>query len=48
MFCMGALLLLAFWGGLMLMEVQPRYPFAAAYMFVILAAYSLPCKKREI
>lgn len=48
MFCMSALLPLAFWGGLMLMEVQPRYPFAAAYMFVILAAYSLPCKKREI
>lgn len=47
MFCMGALLLLAFWGGLMLMEVQPRYPFAAAYMFVILAAYSLPHKMPE-
>lgn len=35
---MQLLLLLAFEGGLMLMEIQPRYTFSCAYIFVLMSA----------
>lgn len=34
-------MILGFEGGLMLMEVQPRYTYSAAYVFVIIGAMSV-------
>ena len=39
--CLLCLMILGFEGGLMLMEVQSRYTYSAAYVFVIIGAMSV-------
>ena len=39
--CLLCLMILGFEGGLMLMEVQSRYTYSVAYVFVIIGAMSV-------
>ncbi|MBQ7718869.1 MAG: glycosyltransferase family 39 protein [Clostridia bacterium] len=47
LFCLIALVIMALWGGLCLMEIQPRYAFSTAYLFLPIAAGAFFPKHKE-